>query len=163
MLKLPSIPILICLVVSACNSAKMATAEKNAAADIDEVRQFTALYPNARHFISHYTGTKGDPRWNSKAGIHGRYIVSMQFGIDFDASRTKPRRISPPTFRLLEISRIEEKANGVFDASYSTNQVTFGLDEWKRLRESNGDLSVLGIKAITNQPLNHFDEVWPTR
>lgn len=163
MLRLRSIPILICLAVSACDSANKTTAEKNAVADIDEVRQFAAMFPNARHFISYYTGSKGDPRWNSKAGVHGRYIVSMQFGIDFDPSRTKPRRISPPVFQLLEISRIEEKPAGEFDVGNSTNQITFGLNEWNRLWESNGDLTVLGIKTVTNQPLKHFDEVWPTR
>ena len=141
----------------------MSTAEANAIADIAEVKEFAAMYPGAKHFISHYSGTKGDPSWNSKAGAHGRYIIDMGFKIDFDPSRTKPKRSSPPVFHLREISRIEAKAGGGFDTTYSKNQMEFGIEEWKRLRESGGDLSVLGIKAVTDQPLEHFDEVWPTR
>lgn len=163
MLRLTSISVLICLAVSACDSAtNKAAAEANAVADIVEVTQFAAMFPDSKHFISYYTGTRGDSRWNSKAGVHGRYIIEMQFGIDFDPSRTKPKRISPPIFHLREISRIVVKSDGQFDADYSANQIKFGLDEWNRLRESNGDLTVLGIKAITNQPHKHFDEVWPS-
>lgn len=162
--RLTSMPVLACLTVAGCDvntAGKKAEAESNAVSGITEVTQFDAMFPNSDHFISHYTGRKGDSLWNSKAGVHGRYVVVLTFKIDFDPSRTKPKRISPPLFYLREISRIESKPDGTFDATYRSNQIEFGIDEWTRLRESGGDLSVLGIRAVVDQPLKNFDEVWP--
>ena len=139
----------------------MAAAEANGISGITEVTQFAAMFPHADHVITHYSGTKGDSIWNSRAGIHGRYVIVLTFKIDFDPSRTQPTRISPPTFHLREIAKIEEMPDGKLDWNYSKNQIRFGIDEWNRLRESGGDLSVLGIEVITDQPLKHFDEVWP--
>lgn len=152
--------VVLSLALTGCDSANKSKAETNGVSGIPEAAQFAAMFPRADHFISYYTGTKGDPLWNSKAGVHGRYVIVMQFKIDFDPSRTKPTRTSPPRFFLREVSQITAKPDNKFNTSYSSNQIQFGIGEWERLRKAGGDLSVLGIDIVTDRPIADFDQAW---
>jgi hypothetical protein len=156
----------ICCSVMSCHGpifGDMAAAEANGVADIAEVREFVALCPQAQHVITHYSGTKGPTYWTSKAGIHGRYVLSVSFPIDFaDAGRIKPTRTGEPVFRLVEMSEIRVGTDGSLEGSgFTKTQLTFGPEGWRRLVEAGGDLSVLGIKVVTDQPLEHFEMAWP--
>lgn len=162
MRKLTFILVALCLAASSCHSARKKTvAEANALTSIAPVTQFAATFPGSHHYISYYSGTKGDPLWNSKAGVHGRYVVGMKFKIDFDPTRTHPRQISAPTFYLREISKIERMADGRFEVIYNPLNIRFGINEWDQLVRSSGDLSVLGVEALVDQPVKHFEEIWP--
>jgi hypothetical protein len=153
-----------CLVLAACdmpNPEAMATAQANGVSEIPEVSQFAALFPGAYHFITHYSGTKGPSYWNSKAGLHGRYIVTLTFPIEFDATRTHPRRTGPAAIFLKEVSEVRTRADGTVDGtSYTTKQFKFGIEEWERVVKSGGDWSVLGIQMITDKPIEHFEKAW---
>lgn len=163
MKKLALLVIALCALQAGCRgSGDMAAAEANGVARITEVSEFVSLYPDALHFISYYSGTKGDPAWTSHVGIHGRYILHMKFKIDFDATRTQPSRISDAEFFLLEVSSVEARAGSGTNISYGKTQKRFGLDKWKELLKAKGDLSVLGIEVIPDKPVQNFDTAWPS-
>lgn len=153
-----------CLVLAACdisNPAAQAAAEANGVSGIPEVKQFAALFRGADHFISRYSGSHGPIVWNSQVGLHGRYIVSLTFPIEFDATRTHPRRTGPAELFLKEVSEVRMKTNGTVDGtSYTTKQFRFGIEEWERVNKSGGDWSVLGIQMITDKPIKHFEKAW---
>ena len=153
-----------CLVLAACdisNPAAQAAAEANGVSGIPEVKQFAALFRGADHFISRYSGSHGPIVWNSQVGLHGRYIVSLTFPIEFDATRTHPRRTGPATFFLREVSEVRTRADGtVAEVSYTTRQLKFGIEEWERVIKSGGDWSVLGFQVIKDKPIEHFEKAW---
>ena len=146
---------LIAVLLSGCQRGNMTEAVTNGAAELDVVRDFEALFPEARHFISYYTGTKGDPTWNSRVGLHGRYVLTVKFPIVFDVSRTHPVMQGEPIFYLRELADIQENGFG-----YTDHQLEFGLREWNLLIESSGDFEAIGYKMTKDQPLDGFAYVW---
>jgi hypothetical protein len=64
--------------------------------------EFNQFFPGSDNFISYYTGQAGEPIWNSKAGLYGRYILSLQVKITFDETRTKIIGLDDPQFYLSE-------------------------------------------------------------
>ena len=143
------------LFCTSCQIHEKSAAELNGVSEIDIACDFESLFPGSHHFISFYTGTKGDPIWNSKAGLHGRYVFSVTFGIGFDESRTHPYRIGEPSFFLRELDNIREDGYG-----YTDRQLEFGLTEWHQLVASNGDFEVVGFQMVPDQPLDGFEDVW---
>lgn len=133
----------------------MSLALANGRREIDIVKKFEGLFPDSRHFISYYSGTKGDPRWNSKIGLHGRYILTLQFDIQFDPTRTHPERSSEPIYYLVEIDRIESDGH-----SYTDRQIRFDHAEWQHLLESGGDFGVIGYPMEHSRPLEGFEATW---
>jgi hypothetical protein len=157
-----AIPSLVLVACDIPNPKAQAAAVANGISEIPEVKQFTSLFPDADHFITHYSGTKGPSSWNSKAGLHGRYLVSLTFPIEFDATRTHPKRTGPAEFHLREVSEVRTRADGSLDGySCTTNQIPFGIEEWDRVIKSDGNWSVLGIDVIKDKPVEHFDKAWP--
>jgi hypothetical protein len=146
---------LIPFLLSGCQQGNMADAVANGVVELDVAKDFEALFPDAEHFISYYTGTKGDPTWNSTVGLHGRYVLTVQFGIGFDASRTHPAMEGVPVFHLVELANIRENGYG-----YTDRQMEFGLKEWNLLLESSGDFEVIGYPMTKGDPLDGFDKVW---
>lgn len=157
----------LCLVFSACDVSSSVgdkqTAEKNGLSGIAIVKDFDDVFPGAFHWIGYYTGTKGDPRWNSEVGVHGRYVISMKFGIEFDSTRTMPTRTGVPKFFLREVATIDTRPGGGASIGYTQNQITFGIDEWNRLRDSGGDLSMLGFEVIEDRPIADFAQALQNR
>lgn len=146
---------LIPFLFSGCQQRNLAEAVSNGVVEIDVARNFETLFPDAEHFISHYTETKGDPTWNSKVGLHGRYVLTVKFQIGFDESRTHPVRNGDPIFYLLELANVRENGYECTD-----RQIEFGLQEWNRLLESSGDFNVIGYPMLKDKPLVGFDEAW---
>ncbi len=129
--------------------------------EIPYVPEFIRLFPNSIHFYSYYTGEAGSPTWNSKAGLFGRYVLTMQIPVTFDSTRTTVKSYGAPKFYFVEMTRITPYANGSADIRYRpAAQRNFGEAEWKKFVEANGDWSVLDIKVVKDKPVPHFDEYW---
>ena len=62
------------------------------------------------------TMANGKPTWNSRVGLYGRYILTMQIEIVFDESRTSVVTFGDPQFTLEEIKRITKQDGGVLGA-----------------------------------------------
>ena len=119
------------------------------------------LFPGSLHFISYYTGTHGNPIWNSKAGLYGHYILTMQMPITLEGwGRDRIGSHDSPTFFLVEVQSILPFPNGQTSINCGDTQITFGLSEWEKLVESGGDLSVLGVKVKKDEKIPGFDEHW---
>ncbi|CAN0460093.1 unnamed protein product, partial [Ectocarpus fasciculatus] len=132
----------------------MASAVANTVKSEPNVTAFERLYPGSEHFISYYTGTYGQPRWNSTTLIHDRYELTMQFDIDIDRAGTNVTAIEPPQFWLNERRHVQRLPDGRLSISYDPDGgAEFGPDDWKKLVASNGDLSVLGIGNVDKTPV----------
>jgi hypothetical protein len=156
---------IICLI--GCNSPG---SEKNVAEDYDksladgltslkDASQFEKLFPKSEHFISYYTGD-GTHIWNSKAGLYGRYVLSMQVEIKIDRNTHKVSANGEPKFYLNEVTSVKQLPDGRASISYDGAQVTFGREKWQLLIQRNGDLSVLGFTPKTDAPVSGFEAVW---
>jgi hypothetical protein len=92
------------------------------------VMEFHRLFGDAVSSISYYTGEAEDREWNSKVGLYERYILTMQFKIELDDTRTKISRFAEPRFDLIEVESISPQSNGTYVIKYG-RQVRFGITE----------------------------------
>ena len=143
------------LVLGGCSGNKKSRATDNGVTEIKAVREFESLFPDSYHFISYYKGEKGTPAWNSKIGLHGRYVLTVQFPIEFDETRLHPSKSGAAQFHLLELDEINE--NGT---SYTSHQLRFGAAEWDKLMKSGGNFEVIGYPMIKDEPLSGFEGAW---
>lgn len=125
---------------------------------INTVREFDALFPNATHFISYWTGTHGDPMWNSEIGLHGRYILAMQADIDLNLIRSRVSNFGPPKFYLSEVESVEHMVDGrsAIKQREVAGHLCDGAD-WEKLVNAHGDFHVLGIDLKIDQPVPGFE------
>ncbi len=122
---------------------------------------FEKVYPGSEHFISYYDDLHGTPRWNSKALIQGRYVLTMQFDISIEASGTVVNAVALPQYYLVEVSDVTTSPSGQTIISYdSKSQREFGLREWKALEANGGDISPLGIHMKRDQPVRGLAARW---
>jgi len=125
-------------------------------------RDFNRLFPGAMNIISYYTGEVGHPRWGSKAGLFGRYVLLMVAPIELDNARTNITSMGQPEFSLIELSKITPNKDPTRQPSVQTKGVArFSADSWHRLVEAKGDFGPLGIALETNKPVEGFEAVWP--
>lgn len=127
--------------------------------DIPYARDFSQLFPKAVHFYSYYSGKV--PLWNSKAGLYGRYILTMQIPVSFDESKTKVISYRSPRWIWAEVEEIKALPDGRTVIKYRDDQQRdFGEKEWEKLVRAKGDLTSLGITPIKDRPIAGFDKHW---
>lgn len=126
------------------------------------VIEFHRVFPSAISSISYFTGQYGDPEWNSKAGLHERYIVTMQAKIDLDPTRTKIIRFHEPRFTLVEVDSVYDGPNGTHQIKYGDQQVKFGAEKWDALLKANMDFSMIGITLEKDRPVSGFSKAMAT-
>lgn len=125
---------------------------------IPAARQMQEVYGDVDHAISYHGSLEVGNEWWTEVFLHGRYELTMwvpvRMGEDFDQVLAVE---GEPTFQLREINRIEIDQYGSPVAYYNAAaQQTFGIEEWKKIYEADGDLSVLGI-TVKKKPLKHWD------
>ena len=108
------------------------------------VQQFDDFFDGAEHSIMYYSGSKGDPVWNSSATLDKRYLITMQMDISFDSTRSWPIPKHEPNFLIQEIENQEILSDGRTVTIYTDNQLEFGLNEWRYLLQSGGDFNAIG-------------------
>ncbi len=125
------------------------------------VAEFVSLYPGSRHLASYMTGTAGPPTWTSTAGIDGRYVLRMEMRVTPNKFLSGFSGSGTPQFTLQDVSQVSVDPARESTAVYPGNtSLTFGLDKWKKLVAAKGDLSVLGVTEIKDQPVPNFDASW---
>ena len=125
------------------------------------VADFVSIYPESQHLASYMTGTAGPPTWTSTAGIDGRYILRMEMRVTPNKSLSGFSGSGTQQFTLQEITQVVVDSAHRSTAVYTGNtSLTFGLNEWKKLVAAKGDLSVLGVTEIKDQPVQNFDASW---
>ena len=124
-----------------------------------DAKAFAQLFPASEHFITHYTGTKGPRVWNSHVLLHERYVLTMQFDMSLAADGIKVTATAPPKYYLHEVTSVTIAPSGQVSISYGES-VEFGPAEWKKLEAAKGDLSALGTKPKTDQPVQNLKANW---
>jgi len=150
------------MLVAACtrtSSTRPNTYVQSGCVTIPYVRQLTALYPSAVHFVSHSTGQFGPPEWISKAPVAGRYILEIRMPVTVDQRAQRILSYNSPTFALYELTRVQLLPSGQLELSHGQT-TRFGLSEWERFRASGGALSELGVPPTTTAPVDGFDLYW---
>ncbi|MEO5912707.1 MAG: hypothetical protein ABIS50_00625 [Luteolibacter sp.] len=127
---------------------------------IEVVREFELLYPDAEHFITHYAKELGGSTWNSKVGLQGRYVLTVQLPIDFDESRHIPSRSGEPKFHFTEVESIETLPDGRLLTKYKGNNLHIGAKEWDVLTENQGRLESIGVDVKNGGPVPGFETEW---
>ncbi len=150
--------LLVAVCITACDTRNPSTyhiAVANAVHSEANASAFNRLYPTSDNFITYYDGRYGQPRWNSKTLLFGRYELTMQFDIDIDRSGTIVTAIESPQFWLSHRRHVQRLPDGRLMMSYqSEGSMEFGPVEWQQLIGAGGDLSALGIKPIENSPIS---------
>lgn len=120
--------------------------------------EFRTLFPDARAFISYYSGHFGSPTLSWQAGLHDRYIVVMKVQIDVDRLRGRVTRATgAPTFFVTEVTGVGDLPSGQTVITYGGVDLSFGVDEWGQLVASDGDLAALGIEVVEDNPVPGFE------
>jgi hypothetical protein len=137
------------------------TAVANGQSEIPIVREFCKLYPEAHSSISYFTGSRGPTTWQSRVGLHGRYILYLETEIELDLLRRHISKYSEPRLSLLEIESAQKLPDGRWSISYSPNHPRLLTpNQWKELLIQNGDLSVLDGIATRRDHIPGFDANW---
>jgi hypothetical protein len=111
---------------------------------------------NVDHFISEF-GSKS-AIWNSVTYFFGRYTLSLEVPISIDYENCKLNRVTgAAAIQINETIKVEISTSGIAGA---TEKGQWRLDEnkWKRLVNSGGDWSVIGVPILTNSPVKGFNE-----
>lgn len=122
--------------------------------------QFNTLFPNAVNGISYYTGAIGQPKWYSKTGLYGRYVMRMFGEIKLDQARTNIVSMEPPSFDMYELTNITVNPKNGSPQMYGQEKLKFSLETWQRLVAAKGDFRALGISVETNKPVEGFEKAW---
>ena len=127
---------------------------------IEVVREFESLYPDAEHFITYYAKERGGSKWNSKVGLLGRYVLTVQFPIDFDESRHIPSLSGEPKFHFTEVESIDTLPDGRHLTKYKGSSLHIGAKEWDVLTENQGRLESIGVDVKSSGPVPGFETEW---
>jgi len=126
---------------------------------IAAAQQFESRFPTARHSITYFTGTHGQPTWQSKAGVGGRYIITMTLPIKVNRFSGTVVAKGEPKFFVVEVEEIQQPPNGAISIAYTDKQLQFGKDVWDKFVAS-GDLRAIGMEPGVEKPIPGFDENW---
>jgi len=148
------------LVVAGCSDTHIENYPKTVSDGLTSIpcaTDFATLFPRAQHTISYYSARRTPPKWNSKAGIADRYVLTMQIPITLDRAAGRVTSSGTPEFYLNEVTAVSQLPDGRFQISYGRN-IRFGLPEWQSFRDRHADLSVFGIAAPIT-PVPRFNEI----
>jgi hypothetical protein len=135
--------------VRKAEAAAIATAMKHPASG-----EFRLLFPLNAPKVVTLDRTTSPPRFLFEGIAHGRYLITMILPLTVDHSNLRVTDVGSPSFILQEFKSISRNEHGQWTTKYNTGaERRFGIEEWQRLVLSGGDLSVLGLKPITNAPL----------
>lgn len=126
---------------------------------IPAARQMEKVYGDVDHTISYHGSLELGNEWNTEVFLHGRYKMTMRLPVRMGRDFDRVLGIEgEPRFTLVEIDRVRINQNGTVGASFnSAAQQTFGIEEWKKIYEADGDLSVLGI-TVKKKPVENFEQ-----
>ena len=121
-------------------------------------KEMEALFGEGDHFITHYGFSPGPKEWHTDIFFGGRYELALQVDVEIDYEKNLVKtNTSPPKFYLSEVESLIRKPNRPVGAKIAHEWI---LDEakWKKLVQSKGDWSAIGIPVKTNSPIPGFDE-----
>jgi hypothetical protein len=150
--------------LSACRKPKAEREDlaiRNFVAENSFARDFRKIYPQSIGFFTLFESEGGTTIWNSKVGLHGRYILRMKMKVTLGRSGVHVERETPPEFTLLEVASISKESDGGIRYRYRPDsQLVFDSIRWNLLVQAGGDLSSIGVTPSAEAPLPLFEENW---
>ena len=135
-------------------------AVKDGFTKIPQACEIERLLGKADHFIS-YSGPNVKQDWNTEVYFEGRYRLTMQVDVKTNKDFSKiVGVIGEPKFYLGEITKVDLNADGTVSGGDggAGQRATFGLKEWNKIVQSNGDFSIVGVHIKKGQPVPNFDK-----
>jgi hypothetical protein len=114
-------------------------------------REFDRLFPeNVQSFSSGSVV--------ARALLFQRYELRLTLGVMVGDDKRTIRESGTPSFQLQEITRVD----GVDGAALlrAESRMEFGPVEWQKVVDAKGDLSVLGVETVKDQPVVNLDAYW---
>ncbi len=130
---------------------------KYASVAIPSAVEMEKVFGDVDQFIEQY-GLKSPNanRWDTEAYFGDRYVLTMQAPIAIDYKIHKFKVTGKLYFQINEVKRVIIDSDGVV-MTYYGEQFVFSEEEWKRVYESQGDFSKIGIK-LNPAPVKDFDK-----
>ena len=155
-----SVAVISSLCVPACTKAidpeGYKQAVKSGFSKIPEALQIEGVFGEADHFIT-YSGANIPKDWHTEVFFAGRYSLTMQVEVTTDSGFSKIMEVKGrPRFYLQEVGMVDITPSGSVETSF-LNEWKFSSEDWKKIIEANGDLSVIGIPIKHNDPVKNFD------
>ena len=108
------------------------------------------LFGEGDYFITHYNFSPVPKTWNTEVFFGGRYELTLQLDVEIDyRKRNVVKSVTPPTFYLREVERVQFSPSGQPMVFYSDDW-SFDETRWKKLVASGGDWSQIGISLKSN-------------
>ncbi len=127
---------------------------KNGVAQIEPAAQMDRLFDECRHYIT-YGRPNNASIWNSVAYFGSRYELTMQVPVAI-ASSNIGKKTGNPRFYLVEIREVTVSAKGQVEATFGES-LEFGLAEWNKVVDANGDFGAIGFQFKNDAPVKNFD------
>jgi hypothetical protein len=111
-------------------------------------------FGSADHYITYY-GLRGEDHniWTSDVFFGDRYNIAMQVNIRIDYDTHEFEVVGEPVFYLWEVERVSEGGR----RGHTREIGRFSKDEWKKVYDSGGDFSTIGI-TINSEPVPGFED-----
>lgn len=125
------------------------TAQKDGIANVELIRDFHAIYPQAISFIRHYP--RDDSVWESTVFLYGRYELILRVPVGLSENKRSIVSVGDPLFQLVEYVHIESIEGGRLSLT-SGDSWFFGLSEWKQLKQAEGRIERVFTNRAASQP-----------
>ena len=132
---------------------------------IPEIREYETLFPNYLCEIKRSSYPSKEADWEFTAGIYRRYVIIMNIDIVIGKRNPETGEIedpgshNEPEFSLWEVTQVK-LSRDTYEYWHpevtKTKVQSINTDTWNRLVAANGDLSVLGIEFIRDEPVPNF-------
>ena len=114
------------------------------------VKEFLECFARGRVHFSYYTGEYGDPIIRLEAIVERRYRVRVQMAVEFNDTRSQVVSYKDLAGSVEEIESVTRLGDGRLLTR--TGEVAgFGMEKWKELVKTGGDLSSVGIDVKRGQ------------
>lgn len=124
---------------------------QDAITNVPSVREFHALYPNAKIEVYSRQFQKGTTVIQMDDLIYDRYLLTLTAHIEVDAKTRHITSWMEPLITLVEILSASGSSNGPVKSDYGANfKITPA--QWQQVVGSRGQFPAAGIAIKTNEP-----------
>ena len=133
----------------------------NAPKSLPLLKEFERLFSDTEHKIisGYHLFPDGESRWveiwNGHAWFHDRHALEMNFPFDVTNDGTiEP--LDEPTFFFSSLAASGRDDEGLWFRLGESR--SFEVNDWRKLVDSDGDFSLLGLTITEDSPIEHFEQ-----
>ena len=130
----------------------------DAVAHISCLSDFRRIFPRSAVYISPSFPKSRHTDVTARTIVYGRYYVQFSQRIRTDRLKLSAIPSAAPEFWIFEIEQLDYSASGGWFTRFGSNELSFGIRGWRRLRDANGDLGAVLANPIKNKPLPRAEQ-----